>query len=582
MCGILAVLRSILPEAELRALGIEQRAKLRHRGPDWSGLHVAEFKRSGLRCLLVHERLSIVDVSSGEQPLHNESKTVSLCVNGEIYNHRELKKQLNDELGRSVYYSTESDCEIVIPLYENKTPFEMMSLLDGMYSFVITDSVNERVVIARDRLGITSLYYGWTSNGSLMVASEAKALENVCSRYEEFPPGHIFVSDAEPQLQRYYSPVWLDEKYLPTTLPNLVALRESFERAVVKRLMCDVPYGVLLSGGLDSSLVASIAARHAAKRVEDAEQSAAWFPRLHSFSIGLKGSPDLISAKQVAEFLGTVHHSWEYTIQQGLDALKDVIYHIETYDVTTIRASTPMYLLSRRIKAMGVKMVMSGEGADEVFGGYLYFHKAPSPSEFHAETVRKLSKLHYYDCLRANKSTMAWGVEARVPFLDKDFLEIAMNIDPSYKMIHNGSDCVPNDPRRHIEKYILRKAFDTPDSPYLPDEILWRQKEQFSDGVGYGWIDSLRNLAETQVSDVQFQAAPHLFPHNTPQTKEAFMYRSMFSDLFPSDSAQKTVPGGSTVACSTSAAIDWDPSFKNSADPSGRSVAGVHVSAYSK
>ena len=580
MCGILALLLSTCSEDQLRSIAIKQRSLLRHRGPDWSGLHACKFEKQNSNSLLIHERLAIVGVDSGEQPLFNKDRTVSLCVNGEIYNHKQLKLDLDEGATEPYPYFTQSDCEVIIPLYERLNTIDVPRKLDGMYSFVITDTVNERIVIARDPIGITSLYYGWTKEGSLMVSSELKALEGVCERYEEFPPGHIYISDAPVPLQRYYTPVWWDEKYLPTTKPDLSILRNAFEKSVIKRLMCDVPYGVLLSGGLDSSLVASIAARHAAKRIEDDEKSAAWFPRLHSFSIGLRGSPDLIKAKEVADFLGTVHHSWEYTIQQGIDALKDVIYHIESYDVTTVRASTPMYLLSRRIKAMGIKMVLSGEGADEVFGGYLYFHKAPSAEEFHKETVRKIKALHSYDCLRAHKCTLAWGVEARVPFLDKQFLDIAMTMDASYKMVHNGSDAVENDPHRHIEKYIMRKAFDDLENPYLPADILWRQKEQFSDGVGYGWIDSLRDLAESKVSDAQMNAAQHRYPENTPQTKEAYFYRSIFHELFPSDSAVKTIPGGPSVACSTAAAVEWDPSFKSRADPSGRSVAGVHNDSY--
>jgi asparagine synthase (glutamine-hydrolysing) len=523
----------------------------------------------------VHERLAIVGVSSGDQPLHNSSLTISLCVNGEIYNHKYLRQQLDQELGSTLPYATHSDCEVIIQLYQHKQPLQLCQLLDGMFSFVITDTEKERIIIARDPIGITSLYYGWTEDGTLMVASEYKALEGLCTRFEEFPPGHVYISDSEQPMQRYYNPIWLDEKYLPTAIPDLDILRSSFERSVIKRIeVCDVPYGVLLSGGLDSSLVAAVAARHA-KSVQQICGSS-WSPRLHSFAIGVNGSSDLVNAQIVADFLGTIHHSWQFTVQQGIDALRDVIYHTESYDVPTIRASTPMYLLSRRIKALGVKMVLSGEGSDEVFGGYLYFHKAPSPEEFHGESVRKISKLHCFDCLRANKSTMACGIEARVPFLDKDFLEVAMSIDPAYKMVNGKS--LENDPRRAIEKYIIRKAFDTPDNPYLPDEILWRQKEQFADGVGYSWGDSLRALADSEVSDEQFAGASELFPHNTPKSKEAYYYRTIFQELFPSDSAQRTVEGGPSVGRCTSGAIQWDPSFQSNSNPSGRAIVGVHVS----
>jgi len=549
------------------------------------------FTKSNQNGYLVHERLAIVGVDSGEQPLHNSTRTVSLCVNGEIFNHRTLKAELDADRSEPHAYATNSDCEVIIALYEAycDRPEELTAMirrLDGMFSFVLTDTEREAVLIARDPYGKTSLYYGRMEDGTLMVASEMKALEGVCASYEEFPPGCVYYSAWEEPLQPYFTPKWFEESYVPdvSAVPDLMQLRGLFDAAVKKRLMCDVPYGVLLSGGLDSSLVASIAAHYAANRVEDDSKSAAWFPRLHSFSIGLKGSPDLEKAQEVADFLGTVHHGFEYTIAQGIDALREVVYHLETYDITTIRASTPMYLLSRRIKAMGVKMVLSGEGADEVFGGYLYFHKAPNREEFQKETVRKIRALHSYDCLRANKSTMAWGVECRTPFLDDAFIEYAMTMDPAFKMIHRGASPAgcEDDPHRTMEKYVLRKAFEDLENPYLPEDVLWRQKEQFSDGVGYGWIDSLRDWAASQVSDEDLAGAADRFPYNTPSTKEGYYYRSLFAERFPSESAARTVPGGPSVACSTAAAIEWDASFKNNADPSGRAVSGVHVDSYNK
>ena len=536
MCGILAILLSGLSEEELRARALKLSKKLRHRGPDWSGIHAQHYQKKNTNVVLAHERLAIVDILSGEQPLLNKSGTVALCVNGEIYNYQSIRGKLEAELGNDLYLATNSDCEPIIPLYEKNRTDDFLNELDGMFAFIISDEENELFIASRDPIGICSLYYGWGDDGSIYFSSELKALEGICPRYEEFPPGFSYNSKREQPLLRYYNPIWVDEKYLPTAPLELTDLRNVLEKAIVKMLMCDVPYGVLLSGGLDSSLVASIASRHAAKRIEDQERSDAWFPRLHSFSIGLKGSPDLANAKVVADFLGTVHHEWTFTPQQGIDALRDVIYHLETYDITTIRASTPMYLLSRRIKAMGIKMVLSGEGADEVFGGYLYFHKAPNPEEFHKETVRKMKALHYYDCLRANKSPLAWGVEGRFPFLDNDLLSLAMNIDPLFKTIIHDSE----DPRRGIEKYILRKAFDTPDRPYLPDSVLWRQKEQFSDGVGYNWIDSLKAFAETQVTDAQLESAVHRYPYNTPATKEGYFYRTIFASFYSSDSAQVT------------------------------------------
>jgi len=568
MCGILAILNSPDTSAEVRKKALQLSAKIRHRGPDWSGIAIQTIQtESGQTKLnvLCHERLAIVDVNTGAQPLFNETKNIALAVNGEIYNHLQLQK---DALKKEHTFETASDCEVILHLYE-EIGDEVVSKLDGMFAFVISDETTGAFLAARDPIGIIPLYVGWGRDGSLWFASEMKALATECERFEEFPPGHYW-SNKTKQAVRWYNPTWFSEQ-IPNEKLDYKELKDTLDRAVVKCLMTDVPYGVLLSGGLDSSLIASIASRHVAKRVEDQEKTQAWWPRLHSFSIGLKGAPDLMYAKQVADFLGTVHHEFHFTVQEGIDALSDVIYHIETYDVTTIRASTPMYFLARKIKAMGVKMVLSGEGADEVFGGYLYFHKAPSPEKFHVETCHKIKALSKYDCLRANKSTCAWGVEVRPPFLDKDFLDLAMSIEPSEKMIRKEEG--------RIEKYIVRKAHDDKEHPYLPDSILWRQKEQFSDGVGYSWIDSLKAYAETEVTDEQLKMAEFRFPYNTPTTKEAYLYRSIFHKHFPQESAAKTVPGGPSIACSTPAAIEWEKSWKTMADPSGRSIQGVHSSA---
>jgi len=564
MCGILAILGSNADPNELRKRALTLSAKLRHRGPDWSGICVQQVPGSSKINVLAHERLAIVDPSTGSQPLYNETRTVALTVNGEIWNHETLKQGLGDRH----QFATASDCEPIVHLYEEEGD-AFVNKLDGIFAFVISDQEKGTYLAARDPIGVCPMYIGWGRDGALWFASELKGLCEDCERFEEFPPGCYWSSNTN-EFRRWYNPQWWTEE-VPNNPLDLVALRTAFERSVVKRLMTDVPYGVLLSGGLDSSLVAAIVSRHAKKRVEDNERSEAWWPRVHSFSIGLKGSPDLIAAKEVSKFLGTVHHEFVFTVQEGIDALRDVIYHIETYDTTTIRASTPMFLLSRKIKAMGIKMVLSGEGSDEVFGGYLYFYKAPSPEKFHIETCHKIKALSKYDCLRANKSTCAWGVEAREPFLDRDFLDIAMGIDPREKMIR------PQEGR--IEKYILRKAFDDKDNPYLPDSILWRQKEQFSDGVGYGWIDSLKAYAEKEVTDEQMKAAQYRFPYNTPASKEAYLYRSIFHSHFPQESAAKTVPGGPSIACSTPTAIEWDKAWKNMADPSGRSVVGVHNNA---
>jgi len=566
MCGILGILESSQDSSDIRKHALKLSARIRHRGPDWNGICVQKYNQDGRAKVnvLTHERLAIVGIASGAQPILNENGTISLTVNGEIYNHNQLRQNLKQEHK----FKTDSDCEVIIHLYEEMGD-SFINMLDGKFSFVVSEVSEEkrRYLAARDPIGVTSLYIGFGRDGSVWFASEMKVLKDDCDVIEEFPPG-CYWSSSNCKFERYYNPKWFIEE-IPTQKLDLDLLKSTLEKSVVKRLMTDVPYGVLLSGGLDSSLIASIAARHASMRVEENEKSPAWWPRLHSFSIGLEGSPDLKAAKEVSLFLGTVHHEFTFTVEEGIDALSDVIYHIETYDVTTIRASTPMYFLSRRIKAMGVKMVLSGEGSDEIFGGYLYFHKAPSPEKLHIETCHKLKSLSKYDCLRANKSSLAWGVEARCPFLDRDFLDVAMSIDPSEKMIKAG----------RIEKYILRKAFDDKEKPWLPDHILWRQKEQFSDGVGYSWIDSLKAHAEKEISSEMFKNAHLRFPNNPPATKEAYLYRSIFQQHFPSESAAKTVPGGPSIACSTPAAIEWEKAWKNSLDPSGRSVSGVHAFA---
>jgi asparagine synthase (glutamine-hydrolysing) len=555
MCSILGIfgLQAGDDIASLRRRALELSQRQRHRGPDWSGVHLDD------GAILVHERLAIVDPAGGSQPLRSADGQLALAVNGEIYNHRELERALVTPYA----FQTGSDCEVINALYREQGPASV-ARLNGIFAFALWDAPRRRHVIARDPLGVCPLYWGHDDEGRLHVASEMKALVGVCADVSAFPPGHYFDSETG-ELVRYYEKPWREHDATEGVTIEPAALREAFEAAVHRQLMTDVPYGVLLSGGLDSSLVAACAARFARHRVEEDDTSEAWWPRLHSFAIGLKGSPDLAAAEIAAKALGTVHHGFEYTFEEGLDALPEVIRHIESYDVTTIRASTPMYLLARRIKAMGVKMVLSGEGADEIFGGYLYFHKAPNAREFHAETVRKLDALHLYDCLRANKSMMAWGVEARVPFLDLEFLDVAMSIDAKAKMAGNG----------RIEKAILREAF----VGVLPDSILWRQKEQFSDGVGYGWIDGLKAHAQEQVSDREFAAAAARFPINPPQTKEAYFYRRLFEQHFPGSACAETIPGGKSIACSSPAAIAWDPAFAKAADPSGRAVAGVHQAA---
>lgn len=554
MCSIFGVLDLQTETTELRKKALELSGLMRHRGPDWSGIFADD------HAILAHERLSIVDVNNGAQPLYNADRTHVLAVNGEIYNHHTLRSALQDKYA----FQTGSDCEVILALYQEKG-IDFLDDLQGMFAFILYDTVKQSWLIGRDHIGIIPLYYGHDEHGNLFVASEMKALVPVCRTINEFPPGS-YMSSEDHQIHRYYQRDWMEYDNVAEAVTDKDALKDALEESVKSHLMSDVPYGVLLSGGLDSSIISAITKRFAAKRVEDADQSDAWWPQLHSFAVGLKGAPDLKAAKEVADALGTVHHEINFTVQEGLDAIKDVIYHIETYDVTTIRASTPMYLMSRKIKAMGIKMVLSGEGADEIFGGYLYFHKAPNAKEFHEENVRKLAALHMYDCARANKAMSAWGVEARVPFLDKQFLDVAMRINPTDKMCgQNGK----------MEKHILRECF----SSYLPESVAWRQKEQFSDGVGYSWIDSLKEVAAQQVTDQQLATASYRFPYNTPASKEAYLYREIFESLFPVASAAECVPGGPSVACSSAKAIEWDEAFKTMDDPSGRAV-GVHQSAY--
>ncbi|KEZ95709.1 asparagine synthetase B [Xanthomonas vasicola pv. vasculorum NCPPB 895] len=561
MCSIFGIF-GLQPGDDLQALrrqALECSQRQRHRGPDWSGVYV------DTGAILVHERLAIVDPAGGSQPLLSEDGQLALAVNGEIYNHRELKA----ELLHPYAFQTGSDCEVINALYREDAPASYLNRLNGIFAFALWDKTEGRVIIARDPIGVVPLYWGHDREGRLRVASELKSLVDDCADAAQFPPGHWYDS-ATGVLSRYYERAWREYAEVEGVQVQLQELREAFERAVHRQLMTDVPYGVLLSGGLDSSLVAAVASRYARHRVEENDTTEAWWPRLHSFAIGLKGSPDLAAAEVAAAALGTVHHGFEYTFEEGLDALPDVIRHIETYDVTTIRASTPMFLLARRIKAMGVKMVLSGEGSDEIFGGYLYFHKAPNAREFHEELVRKLEALSNYDCLRANKSMMAWGVEPRVPFLDREFLDVAMRMDASFKMIDKTSSGATR-----MEKGVLREAF----AGYLPESILWRQKEQFSDGVGYGWIDGLKAHAAAQVSDRELAAADRRYPVNPPQTKEAYFYRTLFEQFFPSQAAAETVPGGKSIACSSPTAIAWDASFAAMADPSGRAIAGVHEQA---
>jgi len=555
MCGIVGAFDLKMESGELRTQVLDMSKKLRHRGPDWSGIYC------GKKAILAHERLSIVDPESGRQPLYSVDKKLVLAVNGEIYNHLEIRNNLNG----SYSFTTHSDCEVILALYRKKGK-EFLEDLSGIFAFALYDEEKDVYLIARDPIGINPLYMGWDKLGQFYVASELKALEGVCSKIEEFLPGHYYYSP-EGEMKKWYTRDWMDFEAVKDQSADIQVLHDALEKAVHKQLMSDVPYGVLLSGGLDSSVISAIAAKYARKRIESGDTQEAWWPRLHSFAVGLEGSPDLAAARKVADHLDTVHHQIHFTIEEGLDAIRDVIYHVETYDVTTIRASTPMYLLARVIKSMGIKMVLSGEGADEVFGGYLYFHKAPSAQAFHEETVRKLSKLHLYDCLRANKSLSAWGVEGRVPFLDKEFLDVAMRLNPEEKMAKNG----------RMEKWVVRKAFES----YLPESVVWRQKEQFSDGVGYSWIDTLKQVANERITDEMMASAKFRFPINTPMSKEEYHYRAIFEEHFPSDSAASCVPSVPSIACSTPIALEWDASFRNNADPSGRSVKAVHQNANS-
>ncbi|MDK9740034.1 asparagine synthase B [Vibrio sp. D404a] len=554
MCSVFGILDIKSDASALRPVALEMSKKLRHRGPDWSGIYASD------KAILAHERLAIVGLNSGAQPLYSQDKKHILAVNGEIYNHKELRARYQDKYE----FQTDSDCEVILALYQ-ELGADLLEELNGIFAFVLYDEEKDEYLVGRDHIGIIPLYQGYDEHGNYYVASEMKALVPVCKTVSEFPPGCSYGSkDTEPQ--RYYVRDWNEYAAVQGNSTSKEELTEALEAAVKRQLMTDVPYGVLLSGGLDSSITSAVAKRFAAMRIEDDEQSEAWWPQLHSFAVGLEGAPDLIAAREVADKIGTVHHEMTYTIQEGLDAIRDVIYHIETYDVTTIRASTPMYLLARKIKAMGIKMVLSGEGADEIFGGYLYFHKAPNAKEFHEETVRKLLALNMFDCARANKSLAAWGVEGRVPFLDKEFIDVAMRLNPEDKMCGNGK----------MEKHILRECFEH----YLPDSIAWRQKEQFSDGVGYDWIDTLKATAEAKVTDQQMETAKFRFPYNTPTTKEGYAYREIFEELFPLESAAECVPGGPSVACSSAKAIEWDESFKNMADPSGRAVQSVHNDSY--
>ena len=554
MCGIVGVFDLKVNHMELRATVLKMSKKVRHRGPDWSGIFICE------KAILAHERLSIVDPQSGKQPLYSKDCNLILAVNGEIYNHQEIRKRYEN----SYEFQTHSDCEVILPLYQDKGP-AFIEELNGIFAFALYDRVKDCYLIARDHIGIVPLYLGWDSYGNFYVASELKALEGVCNKIQEFLPGHYLYSK-DGVMTKWYKRDWMEYAAVEKNETSIEDLKEALEASVHRQLMSDVPYGVLLSGGLDSSIVSAIAKKFAPKRIESHDISEAWWPQLHSFAVGLEGSPDLAAARKVASHIGTIHHEINFTVQEGLDAIRDVIYHIETYDVTTIRASTPMYLLARVIKSMGVKMVLSGEGADEIFGGYLYFHKAPDPKAFHEETVRKISKLHLYDCLRANKSLAAWGVEGRVPFLDKEFMDVAMRINPKDKMINKD----------RMEKWVLRKAFED----YLPASVAWRQKEQFSDGVGYNWIDTLRALTAKEVTDDQLANAKYRFPINPPMSKEEYFYRCIFTEHFPSDSAASCVPSVPSVACSTPEAIAWDASFKNMIDPSGRAVKSVHIDSY--
>jgi len=555
MCGIVCAFDLKQKSEDLRPQLLEMSKTVRHRGPDWSGVY------SDDKTIMTHERLAIVDPASGKQPLISADKRLVLAANGEIYNHRELRKQFPN-----YNFQTQSDCEVILALYQEKG-VDFVDDMNGIFGFAIYDTVKDEYFIARDHMGIIPLYIGWDKNGTFYVASELKALEGICTKIELFPPGH-YMSSKDGEFVKWYKRDWTDYDAVKDNETSIAEVKQALEDAVHRQLMSDVPYGVLLSGGLDSSVTSAIAKKYAERRIEADDKEKAWWPQLHSFSVGLEGSPDLAAAKKVADHIGTVHHEIKFTIQEGLDAIKDVIYNIETYDITTIRSSTPMYLMARVIKSMGIKMVLSGEGADEIFGGYLYFHKAPNAREFHEETVRKLDKLHMYDCLRANKSLAAWGIEGRVPFLDKEFMDVAMRINPKDKMI-NGE---------RMEKWVVRKAFED----MIPESVAWRQKEQFSDGVGYSWIDTLKELVAKEVSDDQMANAKFRFPIQTPINKEEYYYRTIFEGHFPSDAAALSVPQEPSVACSTKIALEWDAAFKNMNDPSGRAIANVHSDSYVK
>ena len=554
MCGIVCAFNLKDTSDSIRPNILKMVKKVRHRGPDWSGIY------SSKNAVMAHERLAIVDPTSGKQPILSDDNTKAIAVNGEIYNHLELR----DNFAKDYKFRTDSDCEIILALYK-KNKYDFLNQLNGIFAFALYDSDNDTYFIARDHMGIIPLYIGWDEKGTLYVASELKSLEGVCSKIELFPPGHYLESNKEDYV-KWYNPEWVKFNNVSDAKTSISELHDSLSSAVKRQLMSDVPYGVLLSGGLDSSITSALAKRFSSKRIESGDTQDAWWPQLHSFSVGLEGSPDLKAAKVVSDHIGTIHHEIIFTIQEGIDALRDVIYHLETYDITTVRASTPMYLMARAIKSLGIKMVLSGEGADELFGGYLYFHKAPSAEEFHNETVRKLNKLHQYDCLRANKALAAWGIEGRVPFLDKEFIEVAMNINPKDKMINKD----------RIEKWVIRKAFED----YLPDEVLWRQKEQFSDGVGYSWIDSLKDLVSKEITDEEMELASKKYPINPPQNKEEYYYRRIFEEHFPSDAAAKSVPSVPSVACSSPEALKWDESFQNQNDPSGRAISNVHKKSY--
>ena len=554
MCGIVGIFNISSEPEQLRSQALTMSRRIRHRGPDWSGIYV------GKTAILAHERLSIVDPASGGQPLKSPDGKIILSVNGEIYNHRAIR----NGICKDYPFQTGSDCEVILALYQKKG-IDFLEGLNGIFAFALYDEENDRFLIARDSIGVIPLYMGSDDEGRIYVASELKALEGFCSEYKPFLPGHYYDSRSG-RMERWYKRDWEQYDNVKDNGADIAELREALCQAVQRQLMSDVPYGVLLSGGLDSSIVSAVAKRYAARRVETDNTREAWWPQLHSFAVGLKGAPDLEAARKVADYIGTVHHEINFTIQEGLDALRDVIYYIETYDVTTVRASTPMYLLARVIKSMGIKMVLSGEGADEIFGGYLYFHKAPNAQAFHEECVRKISKLYLYDCLRANKSLSAWGVEGRVPFLDKEFMDVAMRLNPEAKMAKDGK----------MEKWVLRKAFEE----MLPESVAWRQKEQFSDGVGYSWIDVLKQITSERVSDEEMAHAAERFPINPPMNKEEYYYRSIFEEHFPSASAARSVPSERSVACSTATALEWDESFKKLNDPSGRAVKNVHIKSY--